>query len=347
VKSEDRFVERLRERLASGESRLSHAERVPIGPGDDGAVVRGDAGQFVVTTDTLVEGIDFPADEDASRIGRRAVSVALSDLAAMGAWPDFYLLTLGVPVSRSEDFALDVSLSAAARGEEFGALLAGGDISRAAEVFVTVAAWGRPAGAPILRSGARPGDALFLSGWPGEAAAGLAIARARAGLDSATSRAGRTPEELPVIHETRLLGAYRDPEPRLPLGRALGRDALATAAIDVSDGIGADAERLARASGTRIVIERAEFPLSPALMSFARISGVDALETALGGGDDYELLFTVKPGNAAIFSDPPAEWGVEVRRIGRVESGEGAFLEDEAGLRPIGDRGFDHFEERG
>ena len=340
MKAEDRFVERLRERLARGESLV-------VGPGDDAAVVRSEPGTSVVTTDTLVEGIDFLADEDASHIGRRAVSVALSDLAAMGAWPDFLLLTIGLPASRSEDFALEISLAAAARGEEFGARLAGGDVSTAAEVFVTVAAWGRPAGPPILRSGAKPGDGLYLSGWTGEATAGLAIARARAGLDSAGALAGHTPEELPVMHETRLLAAYRDPEPRLPLGRALARDGLATAAIDLSDGLGADAARLARASEARVVIERSELPLSPALVSFAGLTGVEALDLALAGGDDYELLFAVDAGKAPLFSDPPAEWGVEVRRVGRIEAGDGAFVEDETGLRPIGDLGFDHFEGRG
>lgn len=333
---EDRFLAQLRLRLPG-------AERLLVGPGDDAAVVAWDGDSLVVTTDTLVEGVDFLAGEDAARIGRRAVSVGLSDLAAMGAWPDFFLLTVGFPGSAAEDFPLAVSLAAAKRGEEFGAVLAGGDLSRAAETFASVAFWGRPSGPPITRSGARPGDALFLSGSPGEAAAGLAVARARAGLDPVRGGGRWTPEELPVAHETRLLGAYRDPEPRLQLGRALARDRLATAAIDVSDGLGVDAGRLARASGVRVVIERAELPLSPALRSFASLTGSDPVALALEGGDDYELLFTVTAESARRFADPPPEWGVAVQRIGRVEAGEGAFLEENDGLRPIGGLGFDHF----
>lgn len=339
MKPEDRFVERLRERIAGG-------ERLLLGPGDDAAVVAAHAGPLVATTDTLVEGIDFLSGEDPARIGRRAVSVTLSDLAAMGAWPDFFLLTIGFPQSTGEDFPLDVSLAAARRGEEFGALLAGGDLSRAAEIFVTVAFWGRPGGPTITRGGARTGDVLFLSGSPGEAAAGLALARARAGLDPGRGGGGWTPEQLPVPHETRLLAAYRDPEPRLPLGRALSRDRLATAAIDVSDGLGADAARLARASGVRLIFERDELPISPALRSFAELTGCDPIALALEGGDDYELLFTVAAQNAAVFADPPAEWGATVERVGRVEAGEGVFLEDEDGLRPIGELGFDHFQGR-
>jgi thiamine-monophosphate kinase len=339
MKPEDRFVERLREQLPGG-------ERLLVGPGDDAAVLSLEAGPLVATTDTLVEGVDFLPGEDPARLGRRAVSVALSDLAAMGAWPDFFLLTIGFPRSAAEDFPLTVALAAAKRGEEFGALLAGGDLSRAADVFVTAAFWGRPVGAPIERAGASPGDVLFLSGSPGDAAAGLAIARARASLDPGRRGGAWTPEQLSPPDETRLLAAYRDPEPRLPLGRALATEGLATAAIDVSDGLGADAARLARASGVRLVIESTEVPLSRALRSFAALAGLDATSLAVEGGDDYELLFTVAAADAPRFSDPPPEWGVDVQRIGRVEAGEGVFLEDDDGDRPIGDLGFDHFEER-
>lgn len=335
MRPEDRFVERLRETLSGREELL-------VGPGDDAAVVRSAAGPLVVTTDTLVENVDFLPGEDPSRLGRRAVSVSLSDLAAMGAWPDFFLLTIGFPVSASEDLPLALALAAAKRGEEFGAALAGGDLSRSAEIFLSVAVWGRPGREVILRSGARPGDVVFLSGWPGEAAAGLAVARARAG-GQRSDGGSWTPGELAVPDETRLLAAYRDPEPRLPLGRALARESLATAAIDVSDGLGADSARLARASKVRLVIESESLPVSPALAAFAAIAGRDPVEMALAGGDDYELLFTTPAERAGRFADPPAEWGAPVRRVGRIESGEGAFFEDARGLRPIGDLGFDHF----
>lgn len=331
MKSEDRFVNRLREAIAGSGDLL-------VGPGDDAAVLRS-GGLLVATTDTLVEGVDFLPGEDPTRLGRRAMSVALSDLAAMGAWPSFSLLTIGFPESAAEELPLEIAVAAARRAQEFGAVLAGGDLSRAAQIFLSVAVWGHPAGEPILRSGARAGDVLFLSGWPGEAAAGLALARARAGMDAG----GWTPDQLPVPDLTRLLAAYRAPEPRLALGRALAAERLATAAIDVSDGLGLDSARLARASGVRLVIERECLPLSPALRSFAELAGADPVETALAGGDDYELLFTVSPVNAGRFADTPSDWGVEVRRLGRVEPGAGVFLEEEHGLRPVGDLGFDHF----
>lgn len=335
MKSEDQFVDRLREAIAGTSDLL-------IGPGDDAAVFRSD-GLLVATTDTLVEGIDFLTGEDPARLGRRAMSVALSDLAAMGAWPTFFLLTIGFPASAADELPLEIAVAAAGRAQAFGAALAGGDLSRAAQTFLSVAVWGKPAGEPILRSGARAGDVLFLSGWPGEAAAGLALARARAGLPATPNGRGWTPEQLPVPELTRLLAAYREPEPRLALGRGLATGRLATAAIDVSDGLGVDSARLARASGVRLVIEREALPLSPALRSFAELAGTDPVEMALAGGDDYELLFTASPTNAGRFAEPPSDWGVEVRRIGRVEAGAGAFLEEERGLFPVDDLGFDHF----
>ena len=210
-------------------------------------------------------------------------------------------------------------------------------------IFLSVAVWGRPCGEVVRRSGARPGDVVFLSGWPGEAAAGLAVARARAGADRSAAGAAWTPEELAVADETRLLAAYRDPEPRLPLGRALAREGLATSAIDVSDGLGVDAGRLARASGVRLVLERESLPISAALVSFSQLAGRDAVEMALSGGDDYELLFTTPPDRAGVFADPPSEWGATVCRVGRIESGEGAFLDEAPGMREIADLGFDHF----
>jgi thiamine-monophosphate kinase len=336
MRAEDRFVERLRASLRSDGGVL-------LGPGDDAAVVQCAAGPLVVSTDTLVEEVDFLPGEDPKRLGRRAVSVGLSDLAAMGAWPEFFLLTIGFPDSAREDLPLVLALAAAQRGREFGATLVGGDLSRAAEVFLSTTIWGRPSGEILKRSGARPGNGVFLSGWPGDAAAGLAIARARAGAEPASGGGRWTPEALAPPDETALLAAYRDPEPRLPLGRALASEDLATAAIDVSDGLGADAGRLARASGVRLVIESESLPLSPALLAFARLAGRDPVEMAFGGGDDYELLFTVPAGKAGRFADPPPEWGVAVRRIGRVESGAGAFLEEERGMRPIDELGYDHF----
>lgn len=305
---------------------------VLLGPGDDAAVIRRPRSDLAVTTDLLVEGVDFLPGEDLERVGRRAVSVNASDLAAMGASPRFLLLSLGLPAVRGEEDALAIVRGAAARASEFGAALVGGDVSRASCLVVSVAMWGELASPPLLRSGARSGDALYLTGWPGRAAAGLGVARRRA--------SGGTVEATPSERE--LLAAYRDPEPRLAIGASLAARSLAHAAIDVSDGVGRDAGRLALASGLRVVLERRLLPVSSALASEAVRQGVDPIDWILGGGDDYELLFAAA--EAASPEIVALGGGVAITRIGHFEEGTGAILRDETEDRDISGLGHDHFE---
>ena len=334
--SEDRFVDALRALLPGGRPVL-------VGPGDDAAVVERASGPLVATTDMLVEGVDFLPDEDPERLGRRAASVNLSDLAAMGAAPEALLLAIGFDRSRGPDYALAVTRGASERAAEFGARLVGGDVSSAPLTVVTIALWGRPTGGPLTRSGAKPGDAVFLSGHPGEARAGLVLAQRLAAFAEQGARPtprfpGLSPED-----ERALLTAYRDPAPRIALGEALSRDALASACIDVSDGVGVDAGRLARASGVRIVLERARIPISAALRAFSDLESKDSLELALAGGDDYELLFAAPAVHAGSIETASAGLAIPIARVGRVEAGNGAVLEEAGGLRDVAALGYDHF----
>ncbi len=332
MKPEDRFVERLR-------ALLPPDERVLVGPGDDAAVLSGDRGQLVATTDMLVESVDFLPEEDPESIGRRAVAVNLSDLAAMGARPEFFLLSIGFAPSRGEDYPLAVARGALSRARPFGLSLVGGDLSAAPATVVSVALWGRPEGAVLRRAGARPGDLLLLSGFAGRAAAGLRLAMR--GLPPVPGSALLLPEE-----ERELLAAYRDPEPRIALGLDLAREGLAHAVIDVSDGLGVDAARLSRASGVKAVLERERLPICPALAALAEREGMDPVEWMLAGGDDYELLFAAPPEALAALERGRARWGTRVTRIGGIESGEGAVLRDRHGERDIARLGHDHFEAR-
>ena len=323
---EDDFVERLRALLPPSESVL-------VGPGDDAAVLHLEAGQIVATTDLLVEGVDFPAGADPERIGRRALAVNLSDLAAMGARPEFFLLSIGFPSRNGEEFPLAVARGAISRARCWGASLVGGDLSDSPVVVVSVALWGRAEHPPLLRSGGRAGDLLYLSGFPGRAAAGLALA---------TRRDAVTLEER---HARELLAAYEDPEPRIALGLELSRRGVATAAIDVSDGLGIDAGRLARASGVRAVLEESSLPVSPALSSAGEALGVDPGIWILEGGDDYELLFAARPEAEQAIAGLATD-GVPVTRVGRLEEGEGAVLAGPGGERDISRSGWDHLERR-
>jgi thiamine-monophosphate kinase len=336
VNSEDRFVAGLRALLPGGRPVL-------VGPGDDAAVLERAPGLLVATTDMVVEGVDFLPAEDPERLGRRAAAVNLSDLAAMGAEPEALLLAIGFRRERGPDYPLAITRGAAARGGEFGARLVGGDLSDAPLTIVTIALWGRPVGRPLTRSGAKPGDAVYLSGRPGEAAAGLVLARRLAAF--AEQGAGPTPRfpGLTVHDEKELLAAYRDPEPRIALGAALSRDELATACIDVSDGVGVDAGRLAGASGVRLVLERHRLPVTPALRSFGELESKDPLDLLLSGGDDYELLFTAPSGGSERVEAAGAALGIRLSRVGRVEAGSGAVLEEAGGIRDIAALGYDHF----
>ena len=326
VTSEDRIVEKIRA-LATTSPGLT------IGPGDDAAVVARAAGLLAATTDMLVEGVDFLPGEDPERLGRRAAAVNLSDLAAMGAEPEFFLLSIAVPPERGEEVPLGIVRGAIARAAVHGGTLAGGDLSAAPLLVVSIAFWGRPAGDPLTRSGASPGDLVYVTGYPGEAAAGLRLATAAPDVP-----------ELAAADAQRLLAAFRDPEPRVAFGAWLGRERLATAAIDVSDGLGLDAGRLAGASGVRLRLERERLPISPALAAFAAAAGVDPIELAVGGGDDYELLFTVRQADAPRLGEKADALGVPIRAIGRVQTGSGAVLSDSRGERDIASLGHDHFE---
>jgi len=333
VKPEDRLVERLAALALPGGP-------VTIGPGDDAAVVAREAGLLAATTDMLVEGVDFLPDEDPERLGRRAAAVNLSDLAAMGAEPEFFLLAVGFPAERGEDFPLSIARGACDRAAEFGARLVGGDLSSAPQVVITAAFWGRPAGRPLTRTGACAGDVVYVSGHPGEAAAGLRLAQKIAAFHSPAARFA----ELSSDHQRRLLAAFHDPSPRVVLGLLLAREAFATAAIDVSDGLGVDAGRLARASGVRLVLDRERLPVSSALLAFAGAEELDPVDFVVGGGDDYELLFTVRPDDAERLDERASASKLAIRRIGRAVPGAGAGLSGPRGEREIAELGHDHFE---
>jgi thiamine-monophosphate kinase len=335
VKPEDALVEKIR--ALAERSRKSPS--LAIGPGDDSAVIARAAGLLAATTDMLVEGVDFLPGEDPERLGRRAAAVNLSDLAAMGAEPEFFLLSIAFPAERGEAVPLGIARGAIARSAEHGAALAGGDLSAAPLLVVSVAFWGRPAGEPLTRSGASPGDLLYVTGYPGEAAAGLRLAR-RMSDGSGSTRAA----ELAPGDRLHLLDAFHDPAPRVALGTALAREGLATAAIDVSDGLGVDAGRLARASGVRLTIDRGRIPLSSALAAFAAAEGLDAVELALGGGDDYELLFTARESDAPRVAERAAALQVPISEIGVATPGGGVLLVDAGGSRDVASVGHDHFE---
>jgi thiamine-monophosphate kinase len=306
--------------------RGARRDDVVLGVGDDGAVLECPPGsQLVAAIDSLVEDVHFPAGSPARSIGHRALAVNLSDLAAMGAQPAWALLALALPAADEawlEQFS--AGLDALARQHEVA--LVGGDTT-GGKLCVTVQALGFVArGAALTRSGGQPGDAVFVSGTPGDAAAGLMLEQSRLMVADAA-------------HAQWLLERFRYPTPRVSLGLALR--GLASACIDVSDGLLGDCARLAEASGCGVGLDYASLPVSLALR--AAVGEERARELALTGGEDYELCFTVPAAKLAEFSArcPATQFGWS--RIGALKPQRGALVQRGASVMQVSHRGFDHF----
>jgi thiamine-monophosphate kinase len=302
--------------------RGAHREDVLAGVGDDAALVAVPPhGTLVLALDTLVDGVHFPAGFDARFVGHRALAVNLSDLAAMGAEPAWALLGLTLPAV-DEHWLSGFSSGLDALARRHGVALVGGDTTRGPLTITLTLAGTVPAGRALLREGARPGDDLWVSGTPGDAAAGLAILQGR------LQAQGRARDAL--------LARFQLPQARVALGIALR--GIATACIDVSDGLVGDLGKLCAASGVGADVESRELPLSAGLCSAAPPEL--RLACALGGGDDYELLFTADSGERARIAALDA--GVVLRRIGSISEATGVRVDGAPPGRDAG-HGFDHF----
>ena len=299
---------------------------VPLGVGDDAALLESPPGlQLVAAMDTLVCGNHFLPHFPADSIGHRALAVNLSDLAAMGAEPAWALLALTLPQADEawlEGFA--AGLDAIAR--QHNVALVGGDTTRG-PLCVTVQLLGHAPRPPVmLRSGGRAGDVLFVSGTPGDAAAGLAVELKQ--LAATNAEAGAWLRER-----------FMFPTPRVALGKRLR--AHASACIDVSDGLLGDAGRMAEASGCGVVIAHEHLPVAPQLLDCA--GEERARELTLTGGEAYELCFAVAPENVERLTRdlPPAEWGYT--RIGELVTAQGAVVTRNGTVMDFSHSGWDHF----
>ena len=292
-----------------------------LGIGDDAAVLQCPAGQqLVVTVDTLVEGVHFVPLSSAADIGFKALAVNLSDLAAMGATPAWFFLALTLPeVSPRWIDAFSHGLSVLS--EQSRIQLCGGDTT-SGPLSVTITAMGlvNP-GEALTRGGARPGDLVVVSGFCGLASYALK-----------QIEQGARPAEKAVQ-------AMNRPEPRLKLGRLLA--GKANACIDISDGLAADLTHIAKASGLGAEIELWRLPVPAEL---AGLPQVDRWEHQLGGGDDYELCFTLSPEREAELKEWAEKADVELTVIGRTTPGSNVlFLREDGGRFSPARRGFDHF----
>lgn len=303
---------------------LPGGRSLDVGPGDDCAFVRCAGEGWLLTTDALIEGVHFERPWLSPRqLGRRAYLVNASDIAAMGGAPRYCLISAAAPPGYPAADLLALLRALAAAAAEDGAVVAGGNLTRSRQLMISVSLLGVAPRRPLLRSGARPGDLLFVTGRLGDAALGLRrLRRDRAARGIAVRR-------------------WREPQPRLRAGAALARRGLARAAIDVSDGLLQDLGHLCRASGVGARIELESVPMSRAV----RRAGA---RLALTGGEDYELVCAVSKRNEGRVRRLAASAGCDFTLIGRcVAGGEGVRVVDARGRDvAAGMTGFDHFRPR-
>jgi thiamine-monophosphate kinase len=325
---EGHLIERVRRRFPTAGDGLT------IGMGDDAAVLHSSPGtEWVITTDAFLENVHFLRKiHPPKAVGYKALARAASDIAAMGARPRFFFLTVGIPEALAGawvDGFLDGMARAARR---FGLILAGGDTTKYPEVVASLTIVGEiDRGKAVLRSGAKPGDLLCVSGRLGEAELGLRLSQRKI-----------HPRKRPV----RLAKKHFYPEPRLALGAWIADHKYATSMIDTSDGLSTDLGHVCKASGTGAIVWAAKIPTVKIPPRLLRQVDVDPLNLALNGGDDYELLFTVPKKFSSRL--PGRIDGVRLTVIGEITRAKKVLLLRADGKTvPLPSRGWDPFRKSG
>jgi thiamine-monophosphate kinase len=314
---------------------------VVVGIGDDAAVLGPSVGQQVLTTDLLIEHVHFERDAiTAHDLGAKAVVVNVSDVAAMGASPRAALVSIALPPDVEASWVMELYGGIHDACSEHALVLVGGDTNRGDVVVVSVTVVGEVApGRAVTRSGARPGDAIAVTGPLGAAAGGLALSR----VDAATAAAA-----LSRPWGRALLDALSRPVARVGEGQTLARYG-AHAMMDLSDGLARDLSRMCAAGGVGARVELGAVPISPDLRAAAAALRVDALGLAIGGGEDYELLAALAPPDV----DPAREelrerFGVTLTVVGTIVDGSGVLAVDADGREaPLPPSGWDHFARPG
>jgi len=330
---EDKLVQGIAKALA-----FKSSGRLALGAGDDAALLTPRSGfEILLTCDWFLEGSHFlPSVHPPDSVGWKCLARAVSDIAAMGGRPTCFLLSLALPqsvISNERGWTagwLNQFLRGLRRAaRQFECVLAGGDTTQARQILINVAVIGEvPAGRAVRRSGAKPGDRIFVSGTLGQAELGLQMLRGGARISA---------KKDPALRK------HLYPEPRLALGHWLARRNLASSMMDLSDGLSSDLPHLCAASAGGARIEASQIP-SPRMPQTASKKRIDALHLALNGGDDYELVFTVSGKNAARI--PRSFQGVALTEIGEITR-ERRLMIIEQGKPPklLVPRGWDPFRE--
>lgn len=319
-----------------------HSSSPTLGIGDDAAAIQTRPGfETLITTDLLVEDIDFRREATPPRLlGQKALAVSLSDIAAMGARARWSLLSLGVPTDIWNSLFLEEFYEGYfSLADHYCVALVGGDVSRTPDrVVIDSILMGEVlSGQAVTRAGARPGDIILVTGSLGGAAAGLRLIEAGARLHSAAK------PEAEADAVDALLLRQLCPEPRVGWGTVLGEDRLATAMIDISDGLSSDLAHICRESGTGALIQSSALPLDSYVIELCGRRALDPLLLALHGGEDFELLFTVRPED--LRSLPHRVDGVPITRIGEITSQPGRIqIAEGSRVWDLEPGGWEHFQ---
>jgi thiamine-monophosphate kinase len=356
LRNEFDFIKAIRERaLRSVEStqRASsfspHPSSLLAGIGDDAAVFSESAGRdTVVTTDLLIEDVDFRRETTSPRLlGEKALAVSLSDIAAMGARPRWALLSVGVPQEIWDSDFLDQFYEGfLALADRYGVCLVGGDVSRSPEKIVldSIVLGECTHNHSIMRRGAQAGDQLFVTGSLGGSAAGLRLLDRGArltqkGMDNETDKTHHDPDSYSV---DQLILRHLRPEPRVGWGLVLGEERLASAMIDISDGLSSDVNHLCEESNVGALIDASLLPIDPLVIELCGRRALDPLLLGLHGGEDFELLFTVQKENLARL--PRRVDGIAVSRIGEITDQPGKIrIAEKNRVWDLPAKGFEHF----
>jgi thiamine-monophosphate kinase len=331
--------------LAHLRCRIPAAPGVVVGVGDDAAAV--ETGPFaLLTTDSLVEGVHFRRDQAPARLlGRKALTVNLSDVAAMGGIGRYATVSLCLPADTTLGWVDSLYDGLLERAAEAGVALVGGNVARTESSIVVDVTLVGDAGRLLLRAGARPGDRVVVTGRLGAAAEGMRLLAEGARLDEEGELvASGMWTESSAAAVAACLRAQLDPRPPLALARSVAERGIALAGMDVSDGLSTDLLELCTRSGVAALVDAAAVPVDPRAAGLERARGGDALALALHGGEDYELLLAVDPGAVDEIAELARVWGVAVVAVGGFVGGEPAVrLRDEAGEHPLPPAGHDHF----
>jgi len=344
------FINKLRRRVENNaaSSFIPHPSSLVQGIGDDAAVFKSTANDIVVSTDLLVEDVDFRRDTTRPELlGHKALAVSLSDIAAMGARPLWALISIGVPEAVWNSEFLDSFYSAFFElAKRYAVTLVGGDVSRTTDRIIidSILIGETPKTGAVFRSGAAPGDQIFVTGLLGDAAAGLRLIERGARLPL-RPRTDQSPQAKPEAEHHRLehlLLRQLQPEPRVGWGLLLGEQQLASAMIDISDGLSSDLNHLCTESNVGALLNAASIPIDPFVTELSGRRALDPLMLALHGGEDFELLFTVKP--ELVASLPARVDGVSLTRIGEIKQADhGVLIAEGSRTWSLEPGGWEHF----